>query len=157
MRPELHSYQRAARPSRRPGSGRQPARRVLALALLVLPMAVAAWAVIPQGVSGRVTDAGGHPVADATVAPTDPLRLGTQAAFTDSRGRYQVGGAVDVDHLTVNPQAQQRIVAGVRKPALIAVHAAGHAVVVGACRERLARVDATCERVVDPRRPSHPS
>jgi len=91
LRPELHSYQRAARPSRRPGSGRQPARRVLALALLVLPMAVAAWAVIPQGVSGRVTDASGHPVADATIAPADPLRLGTQAAFTDSGGRYQVG------------------------------------------------------------------
>lgn len=91
MRQERLGCHRGVRLRRRPGSGRQSARAVLALALLVLPVAVAVWAVIPQGVSGRVTDAGGQPVADATVAPADPLRLGTQAAFTDSRGRYQVG------------------------------------------------------------------
>src|SRR2546426_3913381 len=85
------SYHRAVRRRMRPKNGGQSARAVLALALLVLPVAVAAWAVIPVGVSGRVTDASGQPVADATVASADPLRLGTQAAFTDSRGSYRVG------------------------------------------------------------------
>jgi beta-lactamase class A len=85
------SYHRAVRRQPRSHQGAQWGRMVLALALLVLPVAVAAWAVLPQGVSGRVTDAAGQPVADATVAPTDPLRLGAEAAFTDSRGRYRVG------------------------------------------------------------------
>src|SRR6476646_2664760 len=65
-------------------------------------------------------------------------------------GRHETSRPVDVDHLAVNPQAQHPIVAGVREPALVAVHAAGHAVVVGACRERRPRVDATGERVGDP-------
>jgi beta-lactamase class A len=85
------SYDRTVRRARGPASRGQSARAVLALALLVLPVAVATWAVIPQGVSGRVTDGSGQPVADATVTPADPLRLGTPAAFTDSGGRYRVG------------------------------------------------------------------
>src|SRR5437868_792107 len=91
MRSVRLSYDLAVRRGQAPANRGQSARAVLALALLVLPVAVAVWAVLPQGVSGRVTDASGQPVADATVAPADPLRLGTQGAFTDARGRYSVG------------------------------------------------------------------
>jgi beta-lactamase class A len=71
--------------------GGQSARAVLALALLVLPVAAGAWAMVPQGVSGRVVDAAGKPVGNATVAVADPLRLATHRAITDSLGRYRVG------------------------------------------------------------------
>jgi beta-lactamase class A len=73
------------------GRWAQKGRTVLALAIVALPFAAGAWAVLPQGVSGRVTDAAGKPVAEATVTPTDPLHLGSHQAFTDSSGRYLVG------------------------------------------------------------------
>jgi beta-lactamase family protein/carboxypeptidase family protein/PEGA domain-containing protein len=69
----------------------QSGRAVLALAVVALPVALGASAFLPQSVSGRVTDASGRPVADATVTPTDPLHLGSQQASTDSAGRYRVG------------------------------------------------------------------
>ena len=91
MRAPQVGHDRAARGWFRVLSGGQSSRAVLALALLVLPVAATAWATIPQGVSGRVTDSTGHPVADATVSPTDPLKMGTAPAFTDSGGRFHVG------------------------------------------------------------------
>ena len=62
------------------------------------------------------------------------------------------GGRVDVDHLAVNPQAQQHIPVREGQPELVAVHAAGHPVVVRAEGEGLARVRATGEAVPDPGR-----
>jgi beta-lactamase class A len=64
---------------------------VLGLALAVLPFAAGAWAVLPQGLSGQVTDSSGRPVKDAVVTASGPLRMGVEEAATDASGRYRVG------------------------------------------------------------------
>ena len=59
----------------------------MALAVLVLPVAVAVWAAMPQGVSGRVLDTGGRGVEQAQVVATSGF-LSSGRALTDPDGRY---------------------------------------------------------------------
>src|SRR6185437_11753495 len=69
--------------------------------------------------------------------------------------RDQLRWPVDVDHLAVDTQAEQDAGVRVGDPELVAVHAAGHAVVDWAVRERGPRVRAAGHDVSDPGRRDH--
>jgi outer membrane receptor for ferrienterochelin and colicin len=67
--------------------------RLAALWLLVLLVAAPAFAQTPSAtISGRVTDAAGLPVKDATVTASSPNLQGTRTAKTEENGTYTIPG-----------------------------------------------------------------
>src|SRR4051812_49377305 len=76
------------------------------------------------------------------------LRLGPAGQLGSDNTRARV----DVEHLPVNPEAQEHIAVWVGQPELVAIHASRHERLRRACCERVTRVRVTSEGVVNPRR-----
>jgi tetratricopeptide (TPR) repeat protein len=67
----------------------------LALALAILPATASAQI---AGVSGRVLDEAGNPVADAVIVISNPSGVGTTELKTNAKGEYQTIGIPPVDY-----------------------------------------------------------